>query len=35
VIVFDSNDARTVTSRVMDKDGRWTGIAAMHCPRAG
>ena len=34
-IVFDGNDARAVTSRGMDKDGRWTGVEAMRCPRAG
>ena len=34
-VVFDRNDARTVTSLGMDKDGRWTGVEAMRCPRAG
>jgi hypothetical protein len=34
-IVFDGNHARAVTSRVMDKDERWTGVVAMRCPRAG
>jgi hypothetical protein len=34
-IVFDGNKARTVTSRGMDKDGRWTDVEAMRCRRAG
>ena len=34
-IVFDGNQARTVTSRLMDEDGSWTGVVAMRCRRAG
>ena len=35
VIVLDGKQARAVTSRGMDKDGRWTGVVAKRCPCAG
>ena len=35
VIILDGKEARAVTSRGMDKDGRWTGVVAMRCPCAG
>lgn len=35
VIAFRGEAARTVASRLMDEDGRWTGVVAMRCRRAG
>ncbi len=35
VIALRGEAVRTVASRLMDEDGRWTDVLTMRCPRAG